>query len=99
MLISKQAFFSIHCLFFPRKELWDAFGAIERSVEEVSSSTRRALKAVWLLGSAWVFLLMPTFAGTTPVKVALLGLQAGIKMLEATGMSDLCKEMDWKEEA
>lgn len=54
---------------------------------------------VWLLGSAWVFLLMPSLAGKAPVTVAHLGLQGMIKTLEVTGLCDLCKESDWKEEA
>jgi len=42
---------------------------------------------------------MPAFAGKTPVKVALMGLQGMIKMLEAAGLWDLCKKSDWKEAA
>lgn len=39
-----------------------------------------------------MFLLMPAFAGKTPMKVALPGLQAMINMSEATGLCDFCKE-------
>lgn len=99
VLPRKQVFFSLRCLFFPRKEVWAAPCCCRMLCGGGEISSMDSPKDVWLLGSAWVLLRTPTFTEKTPVEVAHLGLQATIKMLEATGLCDLCKESDWKETA